>query len=150
MMTPSPLAPESRTGRTSIQCGTPGLRPQPSRWRVAAALVLPALLLASCGGSADDSDPPQVAMAVTPTSAAAGASVTLLALATDDESVTEVRFYRVVGTGNVVLGSLFAQPYQLTVTLPSDATDSVSFFARAFDEDDNETNSATVTVTIPD
>jgi hypothetical protein len=120
-----------------------------ARWRIASALLLPALVLAGCGGS--EGEDPEITLAVAPTSAAAGATITLLALATDEDgSVEEVEMYRLTSSGNVLLGTLNSQPYQMQVDLPDDASGTVSFFARAIDDDDNTTDSATVTVTVTD
>jgi hypothetical protein len=148
-MNPSSLfAPIYRTGPASSECGTHQHR-RTARWRIASALLLPAFLLAGCGGTFDDEDP-EVTLGVTPTTAAPSATVTLIALATDDGSVSEVEFYRVTATGNVLLATLREQPYQIETTLPSDATDTVSFFARAIDDDDNSADSARAIVTIDD
>jgi Bacterial Ig domain len=142
------LAPIYRTGPASFECGTHQHR-RLARWRIASALLLPALVLAGCGGS--EGEDPEITLAVAPTSAAAGATITLLALATDEDgSVEEVEMYRLTSSGNVLLGTLNSQPYQMQVDLPDDASGTVSFFARAIDDDDNTTDSATVTVTVTD
>jgi hypothetical protein len=115
------------------------------------ALLLPALLLAGCGGTADESDPPEIglgAFVITQPSGTTGATVAMLALARDDEGVTQVQFFRVSGTSSVLLGTASAPPYQLQVVLPVEATGTVRFFARATDTDANTTDSAPVTVTV--
>ncbi len=114
-------------------------------WLAAAAL---GLLLNGCSTSEDSGSGPSVTLATTPTSAAAGAVVTLIAVASDDVGVSEVRCYRVDSGANTLLGTLNTSPYQLQATLPANATGSVAYFARAVDTDDNTTDSNQAAVTI--
>jgi hypothetical protein len=106
------------------------------------------MALAACGGGVT-SDPPSVTLATLPTSAVAGASVTLVAVASDNDGVAGVKFYRVDASGNTLLGTLNTAPYQLATTLPSTTATAVAYFATAIDTDDNATdsNQALVTVT---
>ena len=113
-------------------------------WLAAAAL---GLLLNGCGSS-DTNEGPSVTLATTPTSAVPGAVVTLIAVASDDEGVSEVRFFRVDSGSNTLLGTLNTSPYQLQATLPANATGSVTYFARAVDTDGNTTDSNQAAVTI--
>ena len=85
---------------------------------------------------------------MTPTSAAPGRVVRLVAAASDDYGVVRVQFYRVVDSGSVSLGSDGDEPYELDTTLPSDATGTVQFFARAVDQADQWRESNTVSVTV--
>lgn len=118
-----------------------------SRGATAAALLL-SLALAGCGGTAS-SDAPTVTLATTPTAASAGASITLIAVASSDLGISAVQFYRVDASTSTLLGTMNSSPYQFTTTLPSDATDAVTYFARAIDTDSvtGDSNDASVTVT---
>lgn len=136
---PSTLTVRAPTGRPRMQ----RLRAAP--WLAAAAL---GLLLNGCSSSEDSENAPSVTLAATPTSAAAGAIVLLIAVASDDQGVSEVRFYRVDSGSNTLLGTLNTSPYQLQATLPANATGSVAYFARAVDADDNTTDSNQAAVTI--
>ena len=113
---------------------------------MASGLLL-SLALAGCGGGTT-SDGPTVTLAVTPTSAVAGATITLIAVASSDAGMSAVRFYRVDASANTLLGTLNTSPYQFTTTVPSTASGSVSYFARAVDADANTTDSDNATVTI--
>lgn len=121
-------------------------RPLLQRGALASGLLL-SLALAGCGGGSSD-DGPTVTLAVTPTSAAAGATVTLIAVASSDVGMSAVRFYRVDASANTLLGTLNGSPYQFTTTVPTTASGSVSYFARAVDVDANTTDSDTATVTV--
>lgn len=136
---PTTLTARPSLGRLRMQ----RLRAAP--WLAAAAL---GLLLNGCSSSDDSDSGPSVTLATTPTSAAAGAVVTLIAVASDDVGVSEVRFFRVDTGTNTLLGTLNTSPYQLQATLPANATGSVAYFARAVDSDDNTTDSNQATVTI--
>ncbi|MFP8781288.1 hypothetical protein [Hydrogenophaga sp. RWCD_12] len=116
------------------------------RGALATSLLL-SLALAGCGGGSSD-DGPTVTVAVTPNSAVAGATVTLIAVASSDVGMSAVRFYRVDSSASTLLGTLNASPYQFTTTIPTTASGSVSYFARAVDADANTTDSATATVTV--
>ena len=130
----------------------PSLSSLPARRRLlqrgalASGLLL-SFVLAGCGGGSSD-DGPTVTLAVTPTSAVAGATVTLIAVASSDVGMSAVRFYRVDASANTLLGTLNASPYQFTTTVPTTASGSVSYFARAVDADANTTDSDSATVTV--
>ena len=91
---------------------------------------------------------PDVSLVVSPTSAPAGATVTLSAAASDDQGIDEVIFYRRSGSGSVLLGSVGRSPYTWSTVLPADASGSVGYFARAVDVVGRRTDSATVSVTL--
>jgi hypothetical protein len=136
--------PSTLTARPSIdRLRTLRLRATP--WLAAAAL---GLLLNGCSSTDDSDSGPSVTLATTPTSATAGAVVTLIAVASDDVGVSEVRFFRVDSGANTLLGTLNTSPYQLQATLPANATGSVAYFARAVDTDGNTTDSNQAAVTI--
>lgn len=119
-------------------------------------------VLAGCGGGISlgwghgwigwdggwDQHPPDVSLVVSPTSARAGATITLSAAASDDSGIDEVIFFRRSGDGHVLLGSVGRRPYTWTTTLPPDASASVGYFARAVDVAGRRTDSATATVTV--
>lgn len=127
------------------------------RRRVPPAL-LAALALAGCGGGVSigvgigvggfDDDPPEVSLAVTPTSAAPGGALELVAAATDDYGVDRVRFFRVDGATAVLLGTDSSAPYRLETMVPGGASGSLQFYARAIDEAGQGRDSALVTVTV--
>lgn len=133
---------------STLNAHPPAGRPRRQRlrttpWLAAAAL---GLLLNGCSSNTDEG--PSVTLATTPTSAVAGATVTLIAVASDDQGVSEVRFFRVDSGGSTLLGTLNTSPYQLQATLPANATGSVAYFARAVDTDGNTTDSNQAAVTI--
>lgn len=141
------LAPE-RSARPALPSGL--RRPWQRGTVMAAWLVgmgLVAAGLSGCGGASTE-DPPSVTLATSPTSAVAGATVTLIAVASDDQGVSEVRFYRVDSGTSVLLGTLNTTPYQMITTIPTTASGSVTYFARAVDTDNNTTDSAAAVVTI--
>jgi hypothetical protein len=154
-----PLAGRQRTGYDAAMNVLQRLCP-PRRRSVLAGLAL--AVLAGCGGGIylewehgwigweDDWDrhAPDVSLVVSPTSAPAGATVTLSAAASDDQGIDEVIFFRRSGSSNVLLGSVGRSPYTWTTTLPLDASGSVGYFARAVDVVNRRTDSATVSVTI--
>jgi hypothetical protein len=108
--------------------------------------VAVASLAVACGGG--DSDPPTITLAAIPTSGVVGATITLSATADDDESVTEVRFYRIGTNSEELLATFSAGPYLFQTTIPTGATDSVTYRATAVDGDDQETESNKVIVTV--
>ncbi len=113
------------------------------------AASLLSLALTGCGGGTSE-DEPSVTLATTATSASAGESVTLIAVASSDLGISAVRFYRVDSGATTLLGTLNATPYQFTTTVPSTATDSVSYFARAVDIEGNTGDSDDVDIAITD
>ncbi len=109
--------------------------------------VVGSVLLSACGGG---NESPEVTLAVVPTSASAGASVTLVAVAIDDkDEIKEVQFYRNDATGATLLATISAVPYQFQTSVPSDAVGEVSFFARAVDSDDQQADSNLAVVSVP-
>ncbi|GLS16920.1 Ig-like domain-containing protein [Hydrogenophaga electricum] len=109
------------------------------------ALLL-SLAVAGCGGVDDDA--PTATLVTTPTSAAAGATVTLIAAAISDNGISGIQFYRVDSGTSTLLGTLNATPYQFTTTVPASATGSVSYFATAVDAYGNTGDSDYAVVTI--
>ncbi|WP_066259456.1 Ig-like domain-containing protein [Hydrogenophaga flava] len=123
--------------------------PRRHLFRLGLAASLLSLALTGCGGGTTG-DEPTVTLATTATSASAGESVTLIAVASSDLGISAVRFYRVDSGASTLLGTLNATPYQFTTTIPSTATDSVSYFARAVDTDGNTGDSDDVDIAITD
>lgn len=123
---------------------------QPERRR----LLLSAVSLAAtgvvlgCGGGGEDDEPPTISLAAIPTSGVVGATITLSADADDDNGLKEVRFYRVAANVEVLLATFTAGPYLLQTVIPTGATGSVTYRASAIDDDDQETDSNTVTITV--
>jgi Bacterial Ig domain len=101
--------------------------------------------LLGCGGSGD---PPTIELSAIPTSGAIGETVTLSADADDDDGIKEVRFYRVSTNAEELLATFTAGPYLLQTTIPTGASESVSYMATAIDNDDDETDSEEVSVTV--
>lgn len=139
--TPSPTPP------SPVQ--TPSRRRRLVQFGAAATVALLALSLAGCGG-AEEEEAPSVSLVSTVTSAEAGETITLIASASSDLGISAVQLYRVDASTNTLLGSLNATPYQFSATLPSDASGSVSYFARAVDGDGNTADSANVSITVTD
>jgi uncharacterized lipoprotein YajG len=109
--------------------------------------VVGSVLLSACGGA---NESPEVTLAVVPTSASTGASVTLVAVAIDDrDEIKEVQFYRNDATGATLLATIRAVPYQFQTSVPGDAVGEVSFFARAVDSDDQQGDSNLAVVAVP-
>lgn len=113
----------------------------------AAATALLTLSLSGCGGG-DSEDGPTITLATTDTSASPGESITLIAVASSDLGISAVRFYRVDSGSNTLLGTLNATPFQFTTTIPSTASGSVSYFARAVDTDSITGDSDEVSITV--
>lgn len=112
-----------------------------------------ALALAGCYGHVsigigDDDEPPSVSLAVSPDSASAGASVQLVAAASDDFGIDRVEFFRVDGAMSTRIVIDGSEPYQVDTTLPIGATTSVQYFARAVDDVGQVRDSDLVTVHI--
>jgi len=113
------------------------------------------LALAACGGGISlgfgtgfDDFPPAVSLAAAVTSVQAGQSVRFVAAATDDDGIESVAFYRIDNDDNELLGSDIHDPYEITITAPTDGRTTLSVFARASDNDGNQTDSAIVTIAV--
>jgi Bacterial Ig domain len=121
-----------------------------------APLVALTLLLAlgGCGGglfigTTDDDQPPTVSLVAGSSSAAPRDVVRLAAAAVDDNGIGQVQFYRREDDGgNTLLGTDGTAPYELDFTVPSGTSTDLRFFARAIDDNDQDTDSALVTVTL--
>jgi Bacterial Ig domain len=121
--------------------------PQRRRFLLSAVGVAASGALLGCGGG-DSDEPPTIELAAIPTSGAVGATITLSANAEDDNSLKEVRFFRVTNTAEELLATFTRGPYLLQTTIPTGATGSVTYRATAIDDDDQETDSNTVSITV--
>jgi hypothetical protein len=118
------------------------------------AMMLTAGALSACGiglsygfGLGGDA-PPNVSLAAAPLSAAPGDRIDLVAAATDDHAVAEVRFYRLDTTGDTLLGTDAGAPYALSTLVPSGAIGQVRYVARASDDAGQVAESQVVTVIV--
>jgi hypothetical protein len=122
------------------------------------AAAVAAVALAGCGGGFffavgdDDFDDsfPSVSLAASPTSAPPGATVQLVAAASDPSGIDHVAFYQFdVGSGGTatLLGADGSAPFEWNAVVPVRAA-SVSYFARATDAFGVQADSAVVTVAI--
>jgi hypothetical protein len=116
-------------------------------------LLALAASLSACGvglslGYGPDDDPPSVSLAASPTVAAPGAVIALVAAANDDYVVSEVRFYRVDALGSTLLGRDGDAPYALETVLPAGAATEVRYFARAVDDAGQAADSDDVIVVV--
>jgi hypothetical protein len=124
--------------------------------RLLTRALLPLLMLglAACEaglyfGIGPDDDPPTVSLAATATSAVPGERIGLVAAASDDYRIDDVSFYRVESNGsNTLLARDSSDPYSIETVMPSGATGTVSFFARARDDAGQERDSALVSVAV--
>lgn len=110
-----------------------------------AATVTVTVMVAGCGGG---NDAPTITLGAVPTSGQIGETITLSAEADDDDSVKEVRFYRVTSASEELLATFTASPYLFQTTIPVGALETVSYRATAVDSDDEETDSNTVEITV--
>jgi hypothetical protein len=112
------------------------------------------VLTAGCGGGVyfgwgfGDGFAPSVSLAVSPTEAAPGDTVTLAAAASDFDGIDQVAFYRLDGDVATPLAALARPPYNLETAVPLDASGSVSYFARAIDNSGDRADSNVVTVSV--
>ncbi|HSW04225.1 Ig-like domain-containing protein [Aquabacterium sp.] len=112
--------------------------------------------LAACGGGlyiavGDDGydDPPQVNLVASSSSASPGQGVRLAAAASDDYGVQRVQFFRIEPDGAATaLGSDGVAPFEWDTTLPATTANEVRYFARAFDDAGQATDSASIAVTV--
>jgi hypothetical protein len=117
------------------------------------AAVLSAGLLSACGiglsyGVGFGDSPPSVSLAASPLSAAPGDRIDLVAAASDDHAVSEVRFYRLDTSGDTMLGADASSPYALSTLVPTGASGAVRYVARAIDDIGQVAESQVVTVTV--
>lgn len=126
---------------------------RPAR-RLACAL-LPACLLAGCGGGFSlyyggdyDGWAPSVSLAAAQDTVIVGQMVRLVAAAADENGIEYVEFYRLDGGGAVLLGSDPKPPYEWDAVAPDDGRASLRVFARATDRAGNWADSNTVSVSI--
>jgi len=122
-----------------------------ARRRAVAALMASAALLAACNvgiWAGSDGRAPSISLAAAAASVSAGQSLRFVAAASDGDGIDSVAFYRVDASGPVLLGSDTAEPYQWDVVAPADGRTTLSVFARATDNVGEQSDSATVTVTV--
>jgi hypothetical protein len=129
----------------------PSRRVGAARW----AAVLPALLLAACGGgfslyigSDYDLSPPSISLAAPQSSVVAGETVRFVAAAADENGIDFVEFFRLDGSRSELLGTDRAEPWEWNAVAPSDGRSRLSVWARAFDRAGNRADSAVVDVSI--
>lgn len=101
---------------------------------------------AGCGGG--DQEPPTVRLFSIPSSGVVGETITLSAVAEDDERVTEVRVYRVATNSETLLATFSTEPYLLQTEIPAGATGSVIYRARATDNEGLETQSNDLSILV--
>jgi hypothetical protein len=121
-----------------------------------AALACSALLT-SCGGGVylgiELGDPadrdPSVALTAAVSEAPAGATVRLVAAASDDFGVDAVSFYREDGQGAVLLGTDERTPYEFDTVIPASGVGTMwRYFARAIDGAGQSADSAPIEITV--
>jgi hypothetical protein len=122
-------------------------------WRSLISSLAASGVLAACGvsiglGFGPDDDPPNVSLAAAPQSGAPGERIGLVAAANDDYTVVEVEFYRIDIGGDTLLGRDTSAPYALETVLPSGATGTVRYFARAIDDAGQRGESQVVAVEV--
>jgi Bacterial Ig domain len=124
--------------------------------RVLAASAFSALLT-SCGGGVylgiELGDPgdrdPSVALTAAVSEAPAGATVRLVAAASDDFGVDAVSFYREDAGGSVLLGTDGRTPYEVDTVIPVSGVGTVwRYFARAVDGAGQSADSAPIDITV--
>lgn len=113
---------------------------------ISAAALLPASLLAGCGGG-DESDPPSISLYSTVTSANEGETFSLSAEADDDDGIEKVEIIRVRNNSEELLITFYSKPFLYTSTIPTGAkgTD-IKYKARVTDTDDQSVDSNTVSI----
>ena len=124
-----------------------------ARPHTAAAIAAVATLVAGCNaglyfGIGPQDDPPSVSLAASPAEASRGATIGLVAAASDDYRVVEVAFYRVDTGGNTLLGRDNSAPYALTTVLPTGAAGEVRYLALAVDDAGQAGESQVVAVAV--
>jgi len=119
--------------------------------RLVPAVVLASLMLSGCPFLENvDNEPPTVSLAVAPTSARPGATLVLVAAASDDTRIAQVEFFRIESDDSLTrLASDSEEPFRIDTTVGDAGVGTVlRFMARATDEDDDSTDSATVEVNV--
>ena len=105
--------------------------------------------LAACGGGYDDvGPPPQVSLGASTSVATRGEPIQLRASAYASNGMDHVSFYRLDYNGPFLLGTVWAPPPNWGTSVPINAGESVSFFARACDLEGLCTDSNVATVTV--
>ena len=120
------------------------------------ATLAATLLLAGCGGglylgwgNCCDSGAPSVSITTAQSSVQAGATLRVVAAASDSDSgIDEVAFYRVDAGADTRLGSDGSAPYEWNVIVPSDGRSTLTVFARARDGAGNTADSNRITVSV--
>ena len=125
------------------------------RWLVVGA---GAALLVGCGGGlflgielgGSNDQPPSVALTASLDQAPAGASVRLVAAASDDFGVDAVSFYRQETVApDTLLGTDGVAPFQVDTVVPAGPVGTVwRYYARAFDGAGQRGDSALVEITV--
>jgi hypothetical protein len=113
---------------------------------LSAAALAGAGVAAGCGGG--DKESPTVRLYAIPTSGAVGDTITLSAMAQDDERVSEVRVYRVASNSETLLATFSSEPYLLQTAIPAGATGSVVYRARATDNEGLEATSSDLSIAV--
>lgn len=124
-----------------------------ARPRTAVAISAAATLVAGCYAGlyfdiGPGDDPPSVSLAVSPAFAAPGETISLVAAASDDYVVVEVRFLRLDIGGNTLLSRDSSAPYALDTVLPAGASGQVRYLAQALDDAGQVGESQVVAVTV--
>jgi hypothetical protein len=128
-----------------------------TRWpaRRLACVLLPACMLAGCGGGFSlyyggdyDGWAPSVSLAAAHNTVVAGQMVRLVAAAADENGIEYVEFYRLDGGAAVLLGSDPTPPYEWDAVAPDDGRALLRVFARATDRAGNWADSNTVSISI--
>jgi Big-like domain-containing protein len=150
-----PAAADARAVSVALaRAGARRLGPTGVRAAAAAALCV---LLAGCGGGIslgfngghDFDDPPSVSLVASADSAAPGQVVRLSAAASDDFAVDEVEFLRIERDGSITrLGTDRSEPYTLDTPVPDNGSGEVRYFARAFDDVGQRSDSADIVVRV--
>lgn len=129
-----------------------------SQW-MTGCIALSGLLLSGCGGSLDVSytvgvdagysdAPPTAQISVSTSYAAPGSVVTLYVRAYDDYGVRRVEFSLLDSVGEQPIAKVIGQPWQLTTTVPVNASGRVTYVARAVDDSGQYSAPSYVTVNV--
>jgi len=122
--------------------------------RACGALLLPGLaacgggLYIGIGGGGGDFGAPSISLAAAQSSVQAGATLQLVAAASDENGIDSVAFYRLDSSGALRLGSDGSEPYQWALVVPNDGRSTLQVFARATDGVGNQADSSVVTVVV--